>query len=75
MITLLTTTDRIKLGAVEVLLREAGVEAEVFDSAAGATWPAIIPLRLMIDEADAPRARRTLMDAGFREAADGEWDL
>ena len=73
--TFLSTTDRIKLTAIEALLLAAGVEVEVFDMAAGATWPAIIPLRLVIDENDAPKARRAMAEAGFRQAADGEWDL
>lgn len=75
MLALLATADRVKLGAVEALLRSAGVACEVFDTAAGALWARIIPLRLMIADEDAGRARRVLREAGFVEAGDGEWDL
>ena len=75
MIVILTTTDALKLTAVLSLLAEAGVPAEVFDSAAGGLWRSIIPMRLMIDEADDAPARRALREAGFVEAGDGDWDL
>lgn len=75
MIALLTTADAVKLSAVQAVLAAEGIEAEVFDAAAGGLWQAIIPQRLMIDEADAPRARLALRAAGFAEAADGDWDL
>jgi hypothetical protein len=75
MVTLLQTTDAVKLSAVAALLRSAGVETAVFDTAAGALWKAIIPMRLMVDDGDLPDARRMLREAGFREAKDGDWDL
>ena len=75
MMTLLRTTDTLKVNAVEALLRSAGVACEVFDGAAGSLWTAIIPIRLMVSDADDARARRTLRDAGFVQAGDGEWDL
>ncbi len=75
MIAILTTTDAIKLSAARALLAQAAVDSVVFDAAAGGLWRAIIPLRLMIDERDAPRARWALRSAGFVEAADGDWDL
>ena len=75
MIAILTTTDPIKLSAVQALLADAAVECAVFDSAAGGLWRAIIPQRLMIDDADAAQARRALRAAGFVAAADGDWDL
>jgi hypothetical protein len=75
MIALLHTTDLVKLSAVQALLRDLGIDAEVFDAAAGALWRSIIPIRLMVADADLPRARRALVEAGFREAADGDWDL
>lgn len=75
MIELLRTSDPVKLSAVLALLRDGGVEAHAFDQAAGSLWQAAIPVRLMIDEADRPNARRLLWDAGFRQATDGEWDL
>jgi hypothetical protein len=75
MIALLTTTDQVKLGAVRSLLAGEGVAFEVFDQAAGALWRAVIPLRLMVADDDAANARRILRQAGFVEAADGDWDL
>ena len=75
MIVILTTTDAVKLTAVQAILAEAGVAAEVFDSAAGGLWRAIIPQRVMIDDADDAPARRALREAGFIEAGDGDWDL
>ncbi len=71
----MSTTDIIKLSAIRSLLEQAGVECETFDTAAGALWQAIIPLRLMVSEADAVEARRILRAAGFVEASDGDWDL
>lgn len=75
MIAILTTTDPIKLSAARALLKQAEVESEVFDSAAGGLWRSIIPQRLMIYDEDAARARWVLRGAGFVEAADGDWDL
>jgi len=75
MIAILTTTDPVKLTAVQALLAGADVESRVFDTAAGGLWRAIIPMRLMIDEQDASRARWALRGAGFVQAADGDWDL
>lgn len=75
MIAILTTTDAIKLSAVQALLTARAVPHRVFDSATGGLWRAIIPMRLMVDEADAAQARWALRSAGFVEAADGDWDL
>jgi Putative prokaryotic signal transducing protein len=74
-IAILTTTDAVKLSAARALLAGENVASEVFDTAAGALWTAIIPQRLMIDEADAARARSALRAGGFTEASDGDWDL
>ncbi len=75
MIAILTTTDPVKLSAAQALLSAENVQSAIFDSAAGGLWTAIIPMRLMIDEADAALARGALRAAGFTEAADGDWDL
>ena len=75
MIALLTTIDPVKLSAVRALLTGEGISSEVFDAAAGALWRAVIPMRLVVGEADADDARRVLRQAGFIEAADGDWDL
>jgi len=65
----------VKLSAAQALLAGERVESAVFDTAAGGLWRAIIPMRLMIDDADLNRARRILRMAGFVEASDGDWDL
>ena len=75
MMTLLQTTDALKVTAVDALLRGAGIASETFDTAAGSLWRAIIPIRIMVAEADHDRARRVLRQAGFVEASDGDWDL
>ena len=75
MIALVTTIDEVKLGAVHALLTGEGIAAEVFDTAAGSLWRAVIPMRLMVAEEDADAARRILRQAGFAEARDGDWDL
>jgi len=75
MIALMSTTDPVKLGAVRAILRDGGIATEVFDTAAGALWRSIIPVRLMVAESDADDARRILRQAGFAEALDGDWDL
>jgi Putative prokaryotic signal transducing protein len=75
MIELLRTTDPVKLSAVQTVLRDEGVETVAFDRAAGSLWQAAIPVRLMVSEDDLPQARRLLREAGFRPAADGDWDL
>ena len=75
MMTLLSTTDALKVTAVDAILRGAGIECEVFDGAAGSLWSAIIPIRVMVDDTDHSRACRALRDAGFVQAGDGEWDL
>ena len=75
MITLLATTDPVKLTAVAALLADGGVACETFDTGAGGLYPAIIPRRLMVADEDAAAARRLLREAGFVEAKDGDWDL
>jgi hypothetical protein len=73
--TLIRTTDALKITAVDALLRGAGITCEVFDAAAGSLWSAIIPIRVMVSDADHARACGILRDAGFVQASDGEWDL
>jgi len=75
MMTLLQTTDALKVTAVDALLRGDGIACQTFDTAAGSLWRAIIPIRVMVAEADHGRARRILREAGFVEASDGDWDL
>jgi hypothetical protein len=68
------TTDQVKLGALRAALAAAGIESQIFDTAAGALWRQVIPFRLMVANDDLARARRVLADAGFRHAADNDWD-
>jgi hypothetical protein len=75
MIALVTTADVVKLGAISAVLKRGGVAFEVFDAASAQLWGSFIPSRLMVDGEDADRARRLLREAGFAEAADGDWDL
>ncbi len=75
MIALLKTFDPVKLDAARALIEGAGVETVTFDAAAGGLWPPAIPQRLMVADADLDAARRLLREAGFVEAADGDWDL
>jgi hypothetical protein len=72
---LVRTTEQVKLTALRAVLAAGGVEAEVFDDAAGALWRQVIPLRLMVADDDLARARRLLADAGFRRAGDNDWDV
>jgi hypothetical protein len=60
MIELISTTDPVRLSFVRSVLAQAGIEALVFD--ANAPWPGAIPNRLMVADADAPRARQLLAD-------------
>ncbi len=75
MIALVATTDLVKLSAIEALLRADGIAAEVFDAAAASVYAGVIPRRLMVEDGDAARARRTLRQAGFVGGDHGEWDL
>lgn len=75
MIVILTTTDPVKLTAVQAFLSGSGIESTVFDSAAGTLWTSIIPQRLMIASEDEATARRVLTEAHWMSAGDGEWDF
>jgi len=69
------TIDAVKLSAMAAELAAGGIEALVFDRAAASLWAGVIPARLMVADDDLARARRLLAAAGYREGADGEWDL
>ncbi len=75
MIEILRTTDPGKLSAAQALLADGGVQALIFDAAAGALWRGVIPQRQMIADEAADEAARLLRQAGFRRATDGDWDL
>ena len=63
---LLATTDPIRLSFLVCLLRDAGIETVVLDSAISALEGGIgaFPRRLAVDSDYASRARRVLMEAG-----------
>ena len=67
MIELAKTFDPVRLSFLRSILAEAGVEAVVLDTGAGAIWPGAIPARVMVAEEDAWRARRALAEAGIEE--------
>ncbi|MHB8527892.1 MAG: putative signal transducing protein [Caulobacteraceae bacterium] len=75
MVEILRTSDPVKLSAVLALLKDGGVDAVVFDAAAGALMRGVIPQRLMVADAELGQAGRLLREAGFRKAPDGDWDL
>ena len=66
MVTLLRTTNIVRLSFVQALLRDSGIEAEVFDSNISALEGGIgaFPRRLMVDEAHLLAARTILADSG-----------
>lgn len=75
MIAFLTTTDAVKLSAIEAVLTGAGLSPRVFDRAMSGLYARAVPLRLMLEEDEIPAARMAMRAAGFAEAGDGEWDL
>ncbi len=75
MVELLRTTDPIKRSALRAVLAQADVVSFEFDAAVGSMWQAAIPVRLMVGDRDAARARMALRQAGFRACGDGDWDL
>ncbi|MBU6499475.1 MAG: DUF2007 domain-containing protein [Rhodospirillales bacterium] len=60
------SNDPVRLSFLVVLLRDAGIEAVLLDGHASAVEGSIgaIPRRLVVQEADAIRARRVLREAG-----------
>lgn len=74
-IAFLTTTDAVKLSAVEAVLTGAGLTPRVFDRAMSGLYARAVPLRLMLEESEVPTARMAMRAAGFAEAGDGDWDL
>ena len=66
MVTLLYTTNAVRLSFLQALLRDAGVHAEVFDANISALEAGIgaFPSRLMVDRARWLAAKTTLTDAG-----------
>lgn len=66
MVTLLRTTNLVRLSFVQALLRDTGIEAQVFDSNISALEAGIgaFPRRIMVDEVCLLKAKTILADAG-----------
>ena len=66
MITLLRTTNLVRLSFLQALLRDSAIEAQVFDANISALEAGIgaFPRRLMVDEARLLAAKIILADAG-----------
>ena len=66
MMTLLRTTNLVRLSFVQALLRDSGIEAHVFDSNISALEAniGVFPRRLMVDEVRLLAAKTILTDAG-----------
>ncbi len=65
MVELLRTNDPVLLSWLSALLSEAGIKAFVFDSHTSVLEGSIgaLPRRLVVAQADEPRARRLLAEA------------
>ena len=63
---LLVSNNLIRLNFLTSLLRDAGIEAVMLDHQVSTIEGSIgaIPRRLVVDSADASRARRVLVEAG-----------
>jgi hypothetical protein len=66
MVELIRTNDMVRLSFVVALLRDAGIETEVFDGHASAVEGGIIAIqrRIMVDDEDFGSARGVLLSAG-----------
>ncbi len=63
MVEVAKTGDPVRLGYLQAVLADAGIESTMFDTAAGSLWPGAIPRRLMVDDRDAWRARQAISAA------------
>ena len=66
MVTLLRTTNLVRLSFLQSLLRDSAIEAQVFDANISALEAGIgaFPCRLMVDEGPLLAAKTILADAG-----------
>ena len=66
MVTLLRTTNLVRLSFLRALLRDSAIEAQVFDANISALEAGIgaFPRRLMVDEGRLLAAKTILADAG-----------
>ena len=64
--TVLLTNDPVRISFLRVLLRDAGIECQVFDEFASGVEGSIgaIPRRLVVADDDAAEARSILAEAG-----------
>ncbi len=67
--TLIETQDPVLLSFAQAVLRDAGIDAHVFDSNISFTEGSvgIFPRRLCVIEAEARGARQALLDAGLEK--------
>ena len=63
MVELTKTTNPVRLSFLQAVLADAGIESFVADEGAASLWGSAIPVRLMVDEMDLPRARRVIAEA------------
>jgi hypothetical protein len=63
MIEVAKTTDAIRLSFLRSALEDAGIASTVFDAGAGSIWPGAIPMRLMVEDKNAWRAKHVLAEA------------
>ncbi|WP_274629834.1 DUF2007 domain-containing protein [Arvimicrobium flavum] len=73
MIELIRTNDAVVISFVEALLRDAGIRFVVADQNMSVLDGSIgiLPRRMLIDEEDAPTARKLLEDAGIAKEISG----
>lgn len=66
MVTLLRTTNLVRLSFLQALLRDSGIEVQVFDNNISSLEAGIgaFPRRLMVDEVRLLAAKNILADAG-----------
>lgn len=57
------TSDPVRISYLRAVLADAGIETFVADAGAAGLWGSTIPARLMVDDADAARARRLIDQA------------
>jgi len=60
---LLATSDAIRLSFLRAVLSDAGIKTVVLDAGAGSLWGAAVATRLMVEDDDFARARRTVDEA------------
>ncbi len=74
MVEILRTNDLVLISAVESLLRAAGLACFVADQNMAAVEGSLgfLPRRILVEKAEAARARRLLTDAGLADELRGD---